>query len=89
MKLEDAIFNWLQITVVNEARPDDLAAKETSEFFREILTQDHNVEQISYERDPFKYLVTYSINGNEEKRNFDLMLVDKLLVDIENEPKYN
>ena len=28
MKLQDAFFNWLQMHIVSQARPDDEAAKE-------------------------------------------------------------
>ena len=33
MRLDDALFNWLQIQIVAEARPDDNAAAETRDFF--------------------------------------------------------
>lgn len=32
MKREDALFNWLQIQVVAEARPDDQSALDTAAF---------------------------------------------------------
>ncbi|KHF29873.1 hypothetical protein LR68_01352 [Anoxybacillus sp. BCO1] len=32
MKLQDAVYNWLTITVVAHARPDDAAAQETERF---------------------------------------------------------
>lgn len=88
MKTEDAIYNWLQIAVVHEARPEDMAAKETVVFFRDILTTDHNISDIRYERDPFKYTVFYTIDDKENKVVFDLVLIDKLIEDIEKEPKY-
>ncbi|KXG43796.1 hypothetical protein [Tepidibacillus decaturensis] len=89
MDLRDAIFNWIQITVVHKARPEDHAAKDTSEFFKQILIEDHKIEEIRYERDPFFYTITYRIEGKEDKITFGTGLVDKLLEDIENEPKYN
>lgn len=89
MKVEDAIYNWLQIAVVAEGRPEDMAAQETADFFRGILRDDHNVKEIRYERDSFKYTVYYQINDKEETKIYDLMLIDKLLEDIEKEPKYN
>ena len=33
MRLDDALFNWLQIQMVAEAGPDDRAAAETRDFF--------------------------------------------------------
>lgn len=89
MKIEDVIFNWLQITVVYKARPNDLSAKETSEFFRRILTEDHNVSDINYELDGFTYNIRYVVDGKEATIRFNSTMVDKLVTDIENEPKYN
>lgn len=89
MKLEDAIFNWLQITIVYKTRPHDLSAKETSEFFRRILTEDYNISKINYEIDGFTYNISYEIDDKEASIRFNSTMVDKLMVDIENEPKYN
>lgn len=88
MDIEKAIFNWLQIAVVYEARPDDPAAKETEEFFREILTKDHQIEKITYERGPFNYIVTFEKEGREEKKPFASSTIEKLIEDIENEPRF-
>ncbi len=33
MNLQDTLFNWLQISIVAEARPEDGAARETKDFF--------------------------------------------------------
>jgi len=88
MDTEKAIFNWLQIAVVSEARPEDEAAKKTADFFREILVEDHNISDIRYERDPFNYLVFYEQNGENYKLNFATSTVEKLIMDIENEPKF-
>ncbi len=38
MNLQDTLFNWLQISIVAEARPEDGAARETKDFFRAHLT---------------------------------------------------
>ena len=90
MKLKDAIFNWLQIAVVYEGRPADTAAKDTRDFFKEILLEDHEIDEISYERDSLMYTVHYKLkSGETDKITYDLNFVDKLLDDIEKEPKYN
>lgn len=89
MKLEDAIFNWLQISAVHEIRPDDLSAKDTVNFFNKILFEDLNLKNVRYERGPLNYTVFYEHDGKEEKKIFDIGLVNKLLQDIENEPKFN
>ncbi len=88
MDLEKAIFNWLQIAVVSEARLEDEAAKKTADFFKGILKTDHQLLDITYERDPFNYIVTYKKDGKEEKKNFATSTVEKLIEDIENEPKF-
>lgn len=89
MKIEDAIFNWLQITVVYKARPNDQSAKETSEFFRRVLADDHNISDINYELDGFTYNIRYEIEGKEATIRFNSTMIDKLITDIENESKYN
>jgi len=89
LKIEDAIFNWLQITVVYKARPNDLSAKETSEFFRRILVEDYDISEINYELDGFTYNIRYEIDGKEASIRLNSTMVDKLIADIENEPKYN
>ena len=38
MKLTDALFNWLQIRIVGDARPRDRSARDTVQFFEQILT---------------------------------------------------
>ncbi|OEF99291.1 hypothetical protein BHF71_09210 [Vulcanibacillus modesticaldus] len=82
--MEDAIYNWLQIAVVFEARPDDLAAKETMDIFRGMLSTKFQISSIRYERDPLMYTVIYEKDGKEEKKTFDRNLVEKLISDIEN-----
>ncbi|MFV9510012.1 hypothetical protein [Tepidibacillus sp. LV47] len=89
MKLEDAVNNWLQIAVVYEARPQDLAAKETKDFFALILEEDHGLKNVRYERDPFEYTVFFEKDGKEQQLKFQRVLIEKLLEDIESEPKYN
>jgi len=86
--MEKAIFNWLQIAVVHEARPEDKAAEKTSAFFKEILREDHQLDKVSYERDDFHYIVTYEREGKVEKKTFATSTVEKLIEDIENEPKF-
>ncbi|SFJ05522.1 hypothetical protein [Thermoflavimicrobium dichotomicum] len=41
MQLKDALFNWLQIQIVWDARPSDRSARDTVLFFEEILREDH------------------------------------------------
>lgn len=89
MKLKDALFNWLQIKVVSEARPEDKAALDTYQFFSEILREDHHVTDPVASKEEDQYVVRYLREGKEEMETFDAYLVDLLLMQIESEPKYN
>ncbi|WP_339062251.1 hypothetical protein [Tepidibacillus marianensis] len=89
MKFEEVVSNWLQISVVNEARPNDRAAKDTAGFFLEILKEDHGLENVSYERDPFEYIVSFEKDGEPQQLKFQRGIIEKLLEDIESEPRYN
>jgi hypothetical protein len=90
MNLQTALFNWLQIKTVADARPDDQAARQTADFFEEILRDDHkltNFEVVSL--DATMYHLKYELNGVVKKQMFDREQVDQLLHDINAEPKYN
>lgn len=90
MKLEDAIFNWLQIKIVAEARSDDGAANETLQFFETILTEDHKLDHFAVARtDDFAYFIQYEQEGKSCELKYDKELVEKLLSDINSNPKYN
>jgi translation initiation factor 2 alpha subunit (eIF-2alpha) len=89
MKLVDALSNWLSIKKVHEERPSDLAAKDTFEFFSEILKDDHHVEIQSVSiQGPF-YIVLFKINGVEQTERFFVDAVDALYEGIQNEPRFN
>lgn len=89
MKLSDALFNWLQIKVVAEARPEDQAAQDTYHFFSTLLHEDHAVEIESIEKDESMYSISYIVDGKKRRQMFDREAVDVLLDNIENEPKFN
>jgi hypothetical protein len=89
MQLQDALYNWLTIKRVVEARPDDAAALDTYEFFNEILEEDHGIEKTEIKQDDMMYYIHYWIDGEEEKKRFPIELIDALLHSIETEPKYN
>lgn len=89
MKLENAIFNWLQIKVVAEARPNDQAAKKTVDFFYEILVEDHSLQDIRVEADDTMYTVRYRVKSKPTEKKYPREVAEQLLHDIENEPKYN
>lgn len=90
MKLQDALFNWLQIKLVADARPDDNAAQETLDFFTEILTDDHKLTSFQVTTvDDTMYYVQYEADGKSKTQMFDREAADQLLQDILENPKYN
>lgn len=90
MNLQDALFNWLQIHIVAEARPDDHAAKETKEFFETILREDHQLSRFSISSDEdLVYRIHYEKDGQNSMQKYDGELAEQLLSDIRSNPKYN
>jgi hypothetical protein len=90
MLLNDVVFNWLQMKIVSEARPDDQAAQETLEFFDLILREDHLAQniQVQFEGE-HQYLVTYIRESERVTQRIDREAVEMLLTDINSNPKYN
>jgi len=90
MTLQDALFNWLQIRIVSEARPDDLSAKETLDFFGLILTEDHKLNNLKVtDSDETKISISYEHEGKNEVQTFHRERAVQLLKEIEENPKYN
>jgi hypothetical protein len=89
VKLQDALFNWLQIQVVADARPDDRSAQDTAAFFHEMLTEDHRVTELVYRKENEVYLLSYELEGETKIQRYDAEAVESLLLAIESEPKYN
>lgn len=89
MRLEDALFNWLQIKIVAEARTDDMAAEETRLFFEEILRDDHGLTEFTTSSDELRITISYELEGIRKTLMFDRELAEQLLTDINSNPKYN
>ncbi|TVY09624.1 hypothetical protein [Paenibacillus cremeus] len=89
MQLRDALFNWLQISIVSEARPEDNAARETRDFFELILREDHGLNRFSVTADDMAYHILYETGGQSVNQKFDREAADQLLEDINSNPKYN
>src|SRR4051812_12364897 len=88
--LQDALFNWLQIKIVSEARTDDQAAKDTLEFFEQILKEDHHLTNFEVAlTDETMVHLQYEADGKVKKQMFSRESVEKLLEDINSNPKYN
>jgi hypothetical protein len=90
LTLQDALFNWLQMAIVADARPEDQAAKETQQFFEEILREDHGLSDFHIEqKDETTLFIRFEQDGQIKKQMFDRESAEKLLDDIRSNPKYN
>jgi hypothetical protein len=90
MNLQDTLFNWLQMKIVAEARPDDRAAVDTLEFFDQILREDHKLSDFLLERKDGPMIhVRYESDGKSKLQMFDRETAERLLTEIEENPKYN
>ncbi|MDQ0059379.1 hypothetical protein [Paenibacillus harenae] len=90
MRLEDALFNWLQIQIVSAARPDDGAAADTLSFFAQILIEDHQVSHFEIAKtDDTMIHLKYEKDGRSKLQLFPRESAEQLLADIESNPKYN
>jgi len=90
MKLEDALFNWLQIQLVANARPEDGAAAETLSFFAAILEEDLGLSEFVIDKqDETMVYVRYVKDGRPKLQLYPREAGEGLLRDIESNPKYN
>ncbi|MBD8068441.1 hypothetical protein [Bacillus sp. PS06] len=85
--IQDALYNWLTIKVVAEARPDDHAAIETYEMFEKIVFEDHGVSRVHIRKEEPFYYVTYMHQGEEKKSRFPIELIDVMHDQIKGEPE--
>jgi hypothetical protein len=89
VKRDDALFNWLQIQVVADARPDDQSALDTAAFFRVMLQEDHGMAELSYRREGDWYVMSGHAQAEEWEGRYPAEAIDALLIAINNEPRYN
>lgn len=85
--LQDAIYNWLTIKVVAEARPDDTAAKDTFDLFEDILVNEFKLKDIEIQKDDVMYLVKYTIDGELKSARFPIELIDIMHNQIQQHPE--
>ncbi|MDR6124331.1 hypothetical protein V7182_01060 [Neobacillus drentensis] len=85
--LQDALYNWLTIKVVCDARPDDTAAQETRAFFDDMLTNQHHVSNLSITTDAVMYYVTYQQGEETKKVRYPRELIEIMLNQINQEPE--
>jgi hypothetical protein len=84
--LQDAIYNWLTIKIVSEARPDDTAALDTVQMFEAILAEEHKVLSHEVKRDALMYYVTAQQEGVTKEYRFPRDLIEVMLNQINEEP---
>lgn len=84
--LQDAIYNWLTIKIVSDARPDDTAAADTTQLFEQILADEHHVDSKELKRDALMYYVTVVQDGNSKEYRFPRDLIEVMLDQISQEP---
>lgn len=90
MKLQDALFNWLQIKLVADSRTEDRAARDTMDFFEEILRADHKLTRFEVTGKDERFVtVSYEVEGETKTQRFERETVEQLLHDINANPKYN
>ncbi|MEH7334887.1 hypothetical protein V7161_19795 [Neobacillus drentensis] len=84
--LQDALYNWLTIKIVCDARPDDTAAQETLDLFDDILSSQHHVLNIEITTDDMMYYLSYQQNGENKKTRYPRELIEVMLNQINQEP---
>ncbi|UOY93774.1 hypothetical protein MUG87_06550 [Ectobacillus sp. JY-23] len=85
--IQDALYNWLTIKTVAEARPDDEAAKETYALFADMLFHEHGVTETKLEKYEEMYMVYYTAHGLEKTARFPSELIDCYVEQMEREPQ--
>lgn len=84
--LQDTLYNWLTIKIVSDERPDDTAAAETEEMFKEMLINEHGLSNIKIETDEIMYYVHYDQNRETKKARFPRELIEVMLKQMISEP---
>ncbi len=85
--LQDALYNWLSIKVVSDARPEDKAASETTEMFYTILLNDYNISDIHIQKEDEMYMLSYTKEGQKGTSRFPAELIDCMLDSINENPE--
>lgn len=85
--VQDALYNWLTIKIVRDARPEDTAAKDTTELFEDILTNEHHVSNIVITTDDLMYYVEYQQGEETKKTRFPRELIEVTLDQINQNPE--
>jgi|SRR4051794_13714862 hypothetical protein len=84
--VQDALYNWLSIKVVCDARPEDTAARETLDLFDGIIKDEHHLTNIVVTTDEVMYYVSYTHAEDSKKTRFPRELIEVMLNQINQEP---
>lgn len=84
--IQDAVYNWLTIKVVSDARPADLAAVETEKMFFSILETDFALSDITVQKDEQMYHVSFMKASKQEKLRFPRDLIEVMINQINEAP---
>lgn len=85
--IQDAVYNWLTIKVVCDARPTDLAAVETEKMFFSILEAEHSLSEITVDKDEQMYYVSFIKSEKQEKLRFPRDLIEVMINQINDAPE--
>ncbi|MGX6442092.1 hypothetical protein ACWM35_02505 [Neobacillus sp. K501] len=84
--VQDALYNWLSIKVVCDARPEDTAARETLDLFDDMIMNEYRLTNIEVTTDEMMYYVSYIQGGETKKTRFPRELIEVMLNQINEEP---
>lgn len=84
--LQDAIYNWLTIKVVCDARPDDAAAKDTEKTFYRLLQEEYDVSEMQIEQEEELYFISCHVKDEKHTYRFPRELIDCMLDSINENP---
>lgn len=84
--LQDALYNWLTIKVVRDARPFDNAAEETEQLFYAILTKEFQISELDVYDEGELYNVSFKRDNEIKQQRFPKELVEVMLTQIELAP---
>ncbi|HDR7791686.1 TPA: hypothetical protein QCY19_000207 [Bacillus luti] len=85
--VQDALYNWLTIKTVAEARPDDIAAQETYTLFQNMIYNEHQIRNVEVDKREDMYLITFEVEGEKKNTRFPLEAIDCFLDQINREPE--
>ena len=86
--IQDAIYNWLTIKVVNDHRPEDTAAYETVLWFEHTLQEKFNLTEYHYKKSDGWYIVSYKVEGAMNEFRFPEDMVEVMLNQILQNPEH-